>query len=186
MTGLGAGIMLDATIVRSLLVPTARVARPVKLDARRAGANPASAVRPDGTERTCMTPAPLNHWETNTMTDMLRASDAERDVAGEELRRHHADGRIDTDELQERIHRCYSAKTRGELDQLLADLPREPDAGERSPADQSRRWWLVAAVSLLTLFLAAGSGHNHQGLGIVPLLVVAFVACRIVRRRTWW
>ncbi len=119
------------------------------------------------------------------MNDMLRASDAERDAVGEELRRHHADGRIDTDELGERINRCYSSRTRGELDQLLVDLPRELKTSERSPGDQSRRWWLVAAVSLLTLSLAAGSAHHHHGLGVVPLLVLAFMAFRILRRRIW-
>src|SRR6476661_19804 len=52
----------------------------------------------------------------------LRASDAERERVAEALRRHHLDGRIDTDELQERLERCYAARTGGELAALLAVL----------------------------------------------------------------
>jgi hypothetical protein len=53
----------------------------------------------------------------------LRASDAERSATADLLQRHHAEGRLDTAELEERIERCYAAKTRGELDALTADLP---------------------------------------------------------------
>src|ERR671937_1511154 len=53
----------------------------------------------------------------------MRASDAERTTTAELLRRHHAEGRLDTAELEERIERCYAAKTRGELHALTADLP---------------------------------------------------------------
>jgi uncharacterized protein DUF1707 len=64
----------------------------------------------------------------------LRASDAERERAAESLREHHADGRLTTDELEERTERAYAAKTLGDLDQLFGDLPRlrVPD-GERRP-----------------------------------------------------
>ena len=79
----------------------------------------------------------------------LRASDAERERVAEALRRHHVDGRIDTDELQERLERCYAARTGSDLDALLADLPGEaPSASEiafrtakclgRSPIDCTR------------------------------------------------
>lgn len=48
--------------------------------------------------------------------NLLRASDAERSATADVLRRHHAEGRLDTDEFEERVERCYAAKTRGELD----------------------------------------------------------------------
>ena len=64
----------------------------------------------------------------------LRASDAERSATVDILRRHHAEGRLDTTELEERIERCYAAKTRGELDALTADLP-----GSRRRRRESRR-----------------------------------------------
>lgn len=56
------------------------------------------------------------------MTD-LRASDADREQCVRALHRHAADGRLDTDELEERIGRAYAAKTVRQLADLQADLP---------------------------------------------------------------
>jgi hypothetical protein len=53
----------------------------------------------------------------------IRASDADRDRAAEALREHHATGRLTVEEFQERLDRVYAAKTLGELDELMADLP---------------------------------------------------------------
>lgn len=68
----------------------------------------------------------------------MRASDAERDRTAALLREHHAVGRLDADEFKDRLERAYAAKTLGELDQLLADLPaidlyELPDASLRRP-----------------------------------------------------
>ncbi len=52
----------------------------------------------------------------------LRASDAERERAVNALRQANADGRLDVDELEERIASAYSARTRGELVALIADV----------------------------------------------------------------
>ncbi len=53
----------------------------------------------------------------------LRASDADRDATADRLRQHHTDGRLDQDEFQERLERCFAAKTVGELVELTRDLP---------------------------------------------------------------
>ncbi len=53
----------------------------------------------------------------------IRASDADRDRVATLLREHHAAGRLDADEVQERIDKALTAKTLGDLDALLADLP---------------------------------------------------------------
>ena len=53
----------------------------------------------------------------------LRASDADRDATADRLRQHHTDGRLDQDEFQERLDRCFAAKTVGELAELTRDLP---------------------------------------------------------------
>jgi hypothetical protein len=53
----------------------------------------------------------------------IRASDADRDRTAALLREHHAAGRLTADEFNERLDKTYAAKTVGELDQLLADLP---------------------------------------------------------------
>jgi hypothetical protein len=53
----------------------------------------------------------------------IRASDADRDRTAALLREHHAEGRLTAEEFNERLDQAYAAKTVGELDQLLADLP---------------------------------------------------------------
>ncbi|MGH3155056.1 MAG: DUF1707 SHOCT-like domain-containing protein [Streptosporangiaceae bacterium] len=53
----------------------------------------------------------------------LRASDDDRDRTASQLREHHAAGRLTADEFQERLDATYEAKTLGQLQELLADLP---------------------------------------------------------------
>lgn len=66
----------------------------------------------------------------------IRASDEDRDRTAELLREHHAAGRLDAGEFSERLDKVYEAKTLGDLDELMDDLPaidlyRLPDAGLR-------------------------------------------------------
>jgi Domain of unknown function (DUF1707)/2TM domain len=53
----------------------------------------------------------------------LRASDADRERTVAQLRQHHGDGRLTLDEFDERMNQAYAARTLGELDRLLTDLP---------------------------------------------------------------
>src|SRR5690348_18463061 len=53
----------------------------------------------------------------------VRASDADRDRTAALLREHHAAGRLTAEEFNERLDKAYAAKTLGDLDQLLSDLP---------------------------------------------------------------
>ena len=53
----------------------------------------------------------------------LRASDADREQFVEQLRQHHAEGRLTVEELTERTGRAYAARTLGDLDALATDLP---------------------------------------------------------------
>lgn len=64
----------------------------------------------------------------------IRASDADRDRTAAALREHMAAGRLTTEEFDERLDKVYAAKTVGELNDLMADLPRT-DLGQ--PADAS-------------------------------------------------
>jgi DUF1707 SHOCT-like domain len=68
----------------------------------------------------------------------MRASDSDRDRTAALLREHHAVGRLTAEEFKDRLELAYEAKTLGELDQLLADLPaidlyELPDASLRRP-----------------------------------------------------
>jgi Domain of unknown function (DUF1707) len=55
--------------------------------------------------------------------DTARAADADREVVAERLRIAAGDGRIDLVELDERLGEAYAAKTYGQLEALVADLP---------------------------------------------------------------
>jgi hypothetical protein len=54
----------------------------------------------------------------------LRASDAEREKAVQALQHAVGEGRITMAEFEERAAIAYAAKTRAQLDELTADLPR--------------------------------------------------------------
>ncbi|MQA83221.1 MAG: DUF1707 domain-containing protein [Streptosporangiales bacterium] len=86
----------------------------------------------------------------------LRASDADRDRVAAALREHHAQGRVTAEEFHERLERAYQAKTYGELDVVLADLPEEDlyqlpvPASQRSlPAPRTRGQLLRRRVLLV-------------------------------------
>jgi Domain of unknown function (DUF1707) len=53
----------------------------------------------------------------------IRASDADRDRVTALLREHHAAGRLTAEEFGERMDRALEARTLGELDELMTDLP---------------------------------------------------------------
>lgn len=53
----------------------------------------------------------------------MRVSDAEREEAAERLRVAAGDGRLDLQELEERLEQTYAARTYGELESLILDLP---------------------------------------------------------------
>jgi hypothetical protein len=109
----------------------------------------------------------------------LRVGDKERDAVSEILRQGHLEGRLDTDELQARLERCVAAKTYAELDELIADFPRE--AGERR-AEQTWRWrpWPGAFLFLPVALIAAIVVGGH-----LAWLAVPFFFLFVVRPLVW-
>ena len=63
-----------------------------------------------------------------------RASDADRDRVAALLREAHAEGRLDVDELTERLESTYASRTYGELAAVTQDLPMVGDRPPPSPA----------------------------------------------------
>jgi hypothetical protein len=107
----------------------------------------------------------------------LRASDAERSATADLLRKHHAEGRLDTTELEERVERCYAAKTRGELDAVTADLP----GPRRRRQDRRRPRGVPFPFPLLPIALVVVIGvttHAHILWLVFPLLFFTFFRLR--------
>jgi hypothetical protein len=90
-----------------------------------------------------------------------RASHADREQTATRLRRAAGEGRLAADELERRLEAAFSARTYGELELLICDLPtdREPDRRRRVaefiPASVAVAITLAVAV-LVTLVLIAG------------------------------
>lgn len=55
--------------------------------------------------------------------DQLRASDADRERTAALLREHRAVGRLTAEEFEDRLEAVFTARTRGDLDTLVGDLP---------------------------------------------------------------
>jgi hypothetical protein len=107
----------------------------------------------------------------------LRASDADRDRVATLLREHHALGRLNAEEFSERLDKALSARTVGELDVLLRDLPvidlyRVPDAGlarqarlrsarRRVPPGWQAAWGAYATVNLICFVVWALTGFGY-------------------------
>jgi hypothetical protein len=97
----------------------------------------------------------------------MRASDADRDRIVDQLRDHSAAGRLSTEELEERADRALVARTNGELDALLADLPPVPDR-HRAVARRQAAWrgysehlrtYLMVMALLVTIWALTGMGY---------------------------
>lgn len=121
---------------------------------------------------------------------ILRASDADRERAVDFLRRHAAEGRLDVDELGDRVGKALSAKTLGELDDLTYDLPVELPAAPVPAAPPPRRavGALVAArlaIVYLTVFVALGVAHGAR-VFLLGMLLLAVVSMRSMRRMRRW
>src|SRR5579884_4308306 len=105
----------------------------------------------------------------------LRAADADRERIAERLRKAHAEGRLDVTEFQERLDRCYDAKTVGQLAELVRDLPRQEEDERRRPSGlRSWRGPLDGPVPVLIalLVIAAASGHHVFWLWLPVLFVL--------------
>ncbi len=112
----------------------------------------------------------------------IRIGDAERNEVAEALSRHFADGRLDQTELQERLDRATSAKTRGDLTGLLHDLPDLPSSSPVAPREHHRGGlWVAVAVVVLLLSLP-WQYVPSPWMPRVPWLVVGVVVLALWRR----
>jgi Domain of unknown function (DUF1707) len=123
----------------------------------------------------------------------LRVSDAERDAVVTELGEHFGQGRLNQAEFDERVTQALAARTEGDLDGLLADLP---PAREPASAPPRRPWRLPAvalpllfALILITAFAAGGGRHGWVPWPLwwlLPIMILRFAWWRGGWRRRPW
>lgn len=138
----------------------------------------------------------------------LRASDADREHVVERLHAAATEGRLSSDELDERVHRALTALTYGDLDAVLDDLPHprpgRERAGGRDPVRRGDRrpaghrtvgGWALTAVRANPLLLfvmipvVATAGAMLLAAAITWLTLIAVVMllgghrARVLHRR---
>lgn len=95
----------------------------------------------------------------------VRVSDAEREAVASVLRDAAATGRLDADELEERVALAYGARTRGDLEGLTTDLPAAPPvvaepsrvpAVRGTPAGEKLAGFLIPNVVCNIVWIATG------------------------------
>jgi hypothetical protein len=112
-----------------------------------------------------------------------RVGDSDREATADRLRHHHAEGRIDMEEFQDRLDRCYQATKAGQLQDLVADLPRDP----RPVPRQWGRLRLFPLVPILIAIVAISAVSDGHGPHVFLFVFLAFLLVRLFLspRRMW-
>ena len=110
----------------------------------------------------------------------MRVGHAEREAVAAELREHYASGRLTLEELNERLDKAFAARTRGDLDALMTDLP------SVRPLSAAGTGWSAGGQGAGGAQYAAGqstaggrgAGAGRQaGRAIAAMAWAAFVIC---------
>jgi hypothetical protein len=99
----------------------------------------------------------------------MRASDADRERTADTLREQAGEGRLEPDELEERLEAAYSAKTLADLDGLVADLP----VTQTRNRPQEHSWPFSPAFAIIATVIAVSLLAGHAILW--PLFLLFFV-----------
>ena len=110
----------------------------------------------------------------------LRASDADREAAVERLRTAAIEGRLDAEELAERVSAVFDARFCTELDRLTADVTPRPAAAHPAPptfmrpARRTNPWAIASLVLSFCWFV--------WFFGSIAAIVSGHVALRQIRK----
>jgi hypothetical protein len=125
-----------------------------------------------------------------------RVGDADRNRTADLLKEAHAGGYLTLEEVDQRLSTALAARTRGELDRLVADLPPEwrasqgparPPAGppgRRRPAPPPELAWLLPLVVVLAALVVLAVVTRGAWFFPWPLLWIFFFFGR--RGRAGW
>lgn len=124
---------------------------------------------------------------------MLRVSNAERDAVIARLQHATAEGRLSLDELEDRVVVTFAARTRADLEQIVDDLPPEPEVvQDEEEAEPERRPGTSATTARALGVLAIGASaipvtfYSRSPAGIVlsAVALVLVIATLVKHRET--
>ena len=121
----------------------------------------------------------------------IRASDADRDRVASLLREHHAAGRLTAEEFHERMDRALEAKTLGELDELMTDLPaidlyQLPDASLRRGPTRPGQSLLPADTGGHPARITPGTVAMGAWAVVTSAMVAIWAVAAVVGGGTWF
>lgn len=165
-----------------MAIPRLSTQSPGRLDSRRLSRAPTEGEGKP--EKSGMPRIPARRdTEDMALSPEMRASDNDRERAADILRDAHVEGRLDQEEFLQRLDATYTARTYGDLERLVADLPRpaprrqpvgrppatEPLARSPEPGRKSKDrglraawtiWGLAVSVNLVVwLLVSIGNGR---------------------------
>lgn len=127
--------------------------------------------------------------EPGQLSDGFRASDADRERLISELNEHTVDGRLSTEEFEQRLQSVYAARTTGELAALRRDLPET--SGQRALSHATRRSHLTrrliqetggsAALFVVCTVIWLSSGHDGHHGQFWPVWILIVVVMSLAR-----
>jgi hypothetical protein len=110
----------------------------------------------------------------------IRASDADRDQVAGLLGTAYGEGRLSREEYDARLESTFSARTYGDLDELVTDLP-VPQAPQLPQVAQPNQADKVNGLAIASL--ACGVGQLLVGLpATIAALVLGYAARRQIKR----
>jgi hypothetical protein len=128
--------------------------------------------------------ASMAMYDGGIREDRIRVSDADREQVTARLREHFAEGRLNREELDERITAALNAKTFGDLRRVMVDLPEPaPVLAQAGPLPRAHRpgqlyvrrgprLFPLAMLLLLIAVLAPGAGFALLVLAQIFLVFV--------------
>ncbi|MFC4053634.1 DUF1707 domain-containing protein [Actinomadura syzygii] len=131
-------------------------------------------------------------------SDLVRASDQDRDSTVQRLGDALSEGALDTVEHRRRLHRALTAATRGDLHRLTADLPESRAAHDRAETarrtaetEADKRAWLdewgywAGGAAIMTVIWAASAVHKGEWTFFWPVVPLGIWAAILVSYAIW-
>jgi len=121
----------------------------------------------------------------------LRASDADRDAVVDRLRDAAGEGRLEPDELEQRVDGALRARTYGDLAELLADIPGDGRVLLRSarwrtnPVARSAVFGAGLLVAVIVAFAVVAVLVLAAAAAWIALVLFWLVCCGSRRRLVW-